>query len=111
MSTNIRVTSTDHKQSKTWRYYRCLDCAARYKTEECYVEYMKPGPKRKADMPARINYARGEAIGSAILTASNVKHLRQLASEGHNRRDLAERFGMSLSTIDRIIKRRTWKHI
>ena len=40
MSANTRVTSTDHIDHKTtWRYVRCLDCGAKFKTEESIQKY------------------------------------------------------------------------
>lgn len=112
LSTNVRVTSTDHKDSqKTWRYYKCLDCDARYKTEERYAPRLTSGPKPGSTRGPRRNQVVGEQVGSAVLTESNVKHLRQLAEAGYTYPALAKRFGINPGTVYRIVKRKTWKHI
>ena len=112
-STNTRVISTDHiSDTITWRYNRCFDCGTKYKTEETYAQRVTPGPKpnqRKSCAP--IYPAQGERIHTSVLTETNVKHLRALAESGYTRLVLAKRFGINPSTVDRIIKRKTWKHI
>jgi len=112
-STNTRVTSTDHiNDTTTWRYNRCLDCGARFKTQETYAPRLTTGPKQnnKPSFKAH-DQVCGEHVHTAVLTETNVKHLRQLAETGYTRLVLAKRFGINPSTVDRIIKRKTWKHI
>ena len=112
-SSNTRVISTDRiSDTITWRYNRCFDCGAKYKTQETYAPRMRSGPK--PDQPkscAPLYPAQGERIHTAVLTETNVKHLRALAESGYTRLVLAKRFGIDPSTVDRIIKRKTWKHI
>lgn len=54
---------------------------------------------------------RGEDVANVKLTEVKVKEIRQQASEGRATKDLAQRFGVSPSTIQDVIKRRTWKHV
>lgn len=112
-SKNTRVTSTDHvNDTTTWRYNRCLNCGAKYKTEETYAPPAKLGPKPNQNKSCAPLYpAQGERIHTSVLTEINVKHLRALAESGYTRRILAKRFGVDPCTVDRIIKRKTWKHI
>jgi DNA-directed RNA polymerase subunit RPC12/RpoP len=113
-STNTRVISTEHPDDEaTWRYVRCIDCGTKFKTEERYAQRLKSGPKKGSKIPNFRPHepAIGERVFTSVLTESNVIHLRQLAASGHSRLALAKRFGISPSTVDRIIKRKTWKHI
>lgn len=54
---------------------------------------------------------RGERQGSAVLTESNVREIRRLASDGETPTALALRFGVGRSTVRRVLDRATWSHI
>lgn len=55
---------------------------------------------------------RGEAHHGAMLTADNVREIRQLYETGDfSQPSLARQFGVSLTTINRVICRRLWKHV
>ena len=55
---------------------------------------------------------RGEASPNAKLTTESVKQIRIMYATGKYRLvDIASQFGVSFSTIGRIVKRETWKHL
>ena len=53
--------------------------------------------------------ARGERHGNARLTAQQVRSIRR-ERKAHDTpfRELAERYGVSVSTVGRILRRETW---
>lgn len=113
-SADTRVISTDHVDNKTtWRYIRCLECGAKFKTEEKYAERLKTGPRPWKDnyKCKPINPAKGESVASSVLTEANVLHMRALSEQGCSRQEIIKYFGVSASTVDRILKRKYWKHI
>lgn len=54
---------------------------------------------------------KGENHYRAILTANQVVEIRRLARSGKTHRELAETYGVSISTVSALILRRNWKHI
>ena len=54
---------------------------------------------------------RGEAHGMARLCNEDVRAIRSLAAFGVGPERLAWRFDVARYTIDRIVKRQSWKHI
>ena len=52
----------------------------------------------------------GEKHGMAILTETDVKHIRSVAGTVTNR-SLAKHYGVNPVTIAAVIKRRNWKHV
>ena len=54
---------------------------------------------------------KGETAVSAKLTTEQVKQIRQLYVEGLSSMELGKRFGVTFSSICRIIRRETWKHV
>jgi DNA-binding XRE family transcriptional regulator len=54
-------------------------------------------------------YARGEKVGASKLTEEQVHEIR--ATKGVIQKELAEKFGVSRATINRIIKRKAWAHV
>jgi len=64
-----------------------------------------------ADRIRHGRYTRGSAHFNAKLTEADVVLMRQLRAEGMSFRKLAERFGISSSTVLDIIQRKWWKHI
>ena len=114
LGTDTRVISTDYVNNrKTWRYIRCLECGTKFKTEEVCVEKLKSGPRPwKDNWKCRpYNPAVGERVASSVLTEADVLHLRELAANGCSRQELVKKFGINVSTVDRIIRRKYWKHI
>ena len=55
--------------------------------------------------------AHGSKNGKAKLTESKVLLIRQLFNSGLTRKELSKRFDVSLTTINRIVNRQTWKHV
>lgn len=54
----------------------------------------------------------GELHGSAKVTEARVREIRGLYAVGDvSFRELAERFGLSESTVVRMVNRLTWKHV
>lgn len=54
---------------------------------------------------------QGEKNGASKLTLGQAHRIRTLAEIGHKRNAIAAMFGVSISAIDFIVKRRSWKHI
>lgn len=54
---------------------------------------------------------RGEMVGGVRLNAVAVRVIRLLASRGVPRWKLAAAYGVCTGTVDRIVLRRTWKHV
>lgn len=60
----------------------------------------------------RITYRKGETHHKAILTEEMVKEIRYShKNKLLKRKDLPEKYGVSLSAIKDILKRKNWKHI
>lgn len=57
------------------------------------------------------NPARGEAQGFAKLTAEAVVQIRALKAQGFSHRQIADRFNVSVPTIQDAVARRSWKHV
>ena len=64
------------------------------------------------DKVERGRQAIGERIGTALLTADQVREIRRAyAAGGTTQGALAELFGVSRPTIQAIVLRRNWKHV
>ncbi|SDJ38290.1 hypothetical protein [Pseudomonas abietaniphila] len=55
--------------------------------------------------------ARGEAIGSAVLTEAAIIEIRAMAASGRYHKDIAELFGVGRKAITKIVNRQRWKHV
>jgi hypothetical protein len=55
--------------------------------------------------------SKGEKHGMVILRERDVFEIRKAASDGFVQRRIAEQFGISFSTVSKIVLRKTWKHI
>lgn len=55
--------------------------------------------------------SRGEARWSAKLTEDDVRSIRRDVAAGARRADQADRYGVSLATVDLIVTRKRWKHV
>ena len=67
----------------------------------------RPGPKPGIKQP----WNTGELNGLSKLWEKDVKLLRHLASTGRSQRELAEIFGISQSTVSKIVRRQVWIHV
>jgi len=66
----------------------------------------------QADKHAKGRGAKGESLGRSLLTTIKVIDIRDRFSKGiATRRQLAEEYGVSRSSIEEIINRTSWKHI
>lgn len=64
------------------------------------------------DMTDRERQCRGEKFSSSKLTDSAVREIRDLYASGTAlQRDLAQRFGISQTTVSTVVNRKAWKHI
>lgn len=67
-------------------------------------------PRKKLTAPINRNFrARGERHGNARLTAEQVRAIRRdRAAHDTAFCVLADRFGISISTVGRVLRRETW---
>lgn len=74
-------------------------------------EHLETGThaENSADMIRDGTSNKGEKCHTAKLTVEKVLAIRARVKE--NQRELGEEFGVSTSTIERIISRRIWKHL
>lgn len=54
---------------------------------------------------------KGEKVNTSKLTADQVREIRKRSKEGESARGLAREFGVKHSSILKVIKRKSWKHI
>jgi hypothetical protein len=108
-SKNTRVTCTQHQDhiDQMWQYRRCLDCSTRFKTI-CTYAINRPGPKLGSKGAIK---NVGSANQNAILTERNVRDIRTLARKGLMQKTIAEKYGLSSATINRIVLRKAWRHV
>lgn len=70
--------------------------------------------RRGENNPARMHperMARGEANGASVLTEDDVRAIRRLWTDGWNGPRLSQRFGVSRTTINQIVRRIRWPHV
>jgi Sigma-70, region 4 len=79
---------------------------------------MRPAPARRTRAAVMVSVSRakgwpsGEQSHLARTTTRTVLQLRKLYAKGNlTQAMLAERFGLSLSNVKAILRRRSWKHI
>lgn len=102
-----------------YRRRRCPECGLRAKTVEAFSEDVpyptakrrrKPGPQKGKAQPG-VNRALGERNAASVLTAKDVRRLRQLAARGVLQKDIAAKFGIAAGTVSRIVRRELWAHV
>jgi hypothetical protein len=109
-SSNTRVTSTDQTNAVlTKRYCRCLDCKAHYQTVEGYL-IVKHGSMFGVEQD-NSRKARGERIGTAVLTEDNVREIRKLSDAKQTYIQIAKQFGIHKDTVYKIVNRKSWAHV
>ena len=103
----------------TFRRRCCTQCGHTVRTVESMVDDVprpkqlrrrKPGPRKGKSQPC-VNRALGERNAASVLTAKDVRKLRQLADRGMLQKDIAVKFGIAPGTVSRIIKRKLWAHV
>lgn len=65
----------------------------------------------QADVDRHGNRCRGEDVFGARLTERDVVAIRELIAAGLRNRPIAERYGVSISTIHLIRHERIWRHV
>lgn len=60
---------------------------------------------------SRPPHPRGELHHKSKLTEQNIREIRDSAAAGEPHRLIAERYGVSVSTVDRVVQRKTWTHV
>lgn len=103
-----RVVTTVSEDERTMRWLRCLECEKSMRTIEEYYP-KRPGPKRGT--PANREPLNGSSNPASVLTEADVKRLRALSANGISNKVIAQKYGIALGTVSRIINRKTWKHI
>lgn len=103
-----RVVHTQRKSEGTHRWLRCLECGGLTRTLETYLD---ANIRRALKEPRPHRVARGSAHSSAVLTERDIKRLRSEAAAGTRQIDLAKRYGISQSTVSKIVRRERWTHI
>ena len=69
-------------------------------------------PKQNtADAIAAGRLCHGERVNTAKLTADQVREIRRRHAAGEVRAALAREFGVWQSTVDKIVERRSWRHV
>jgi hypothetical protein len=105
-SKNTRVTCTEHNETFTKRYCRCLDCSHRFRTIERYEKYRR-GPKPGG----KLLDTQGVNNGFAVLTEDNIRDIRGLKSQGQSNRQIAATYGINSAHVSRIVNRKVWSHV
>jgi hypothetical protein len=62
------------------------------------------------DRDSKGRQALGERNGKSKLTAENIKEIIILSSQISGRK-IAKQFGVGKTTIQEVLKRRSWKHV
>lgn len=71
----------------------------------------KISARLRAFLAAHPEARRGEGNNSAKLTDEVVRTIRALAANGHTHVAIAERFGVSKTTVFDVVHRRSWAHV
>lgn len=108
-SIDTRVVAVTRKPRETWRYCKCLKCNARFKTIETYAVNKPIGSTYTMLHPNHVK--RGEDNGSSVLTENNIRQIRELAKQNVKYTEIAIKFGIHLSSVYRIVKRKAWAHV
>lgn len=104
-----RVTVTEQKRDETWRYQRCLDCGARFKTVEVYA-VKKPGVPT-GTKAIRHNHPKGVNHPSCVLLENDVHEIRRLSRAGVSHTLIAKQFGLSRAYVGKIAAYKAWAHL
>lgn len=73
----------------------------------CVLHYTRKLRGQPLDRPSKV----GERRPGAKLTVVKVKAIRRKHSEGVSMASLARSYRVSETAIDRLVKRKTWKHV
>jgi len=62
-------------------------------------------------MGTKSSSAKGRDIGSCKLKEDDIRKIRQMKIAGERTKDIARTFNVSIDSICRIIRKKTWKHV
>lgn len=82
----------------------CRECD-RPRSRRGLCEVHAPERRPRLGSPA---FVEGHVPGNAKLTARAAEDMRRLRDEGYTYRELAEMFGVGVSTVSHVIKGRSW---
>ena len=102
-SKNTRVTCTDHYDTYTKRYCRCLDCGEKFRTVERY-EVAKP-------IPLEPHVLHGSDNPNSKLTPHQVRAIRALSQKGFTNAQIAMKVSVDRSTICKVVNYKTYKMV
>lgn len=117
--TLIVIETRKRPDNTIFRRRQCEDCGRQIRSLETLTDEAerpaqhrrrKPGPRKGKRQPG-VNRALGERNGASVLTAKDVRRLRQLAAKGMLQKDIAVRYGIATATVSRIVCRKAWKHV
>jgi len=104
-----RVTCLTHHPflNRQRRFRRCLVCEHKFRTTQDAERLDDDGRHWK-----RLNSQAGERSVSAVLTEEDVRDLRnEYDRKTTTQEKLALRYGISLSQVNRIVRRQSWAHV
>jgi hypothetical protein len=67
--------------------------------------------ENRQDCARKGRTARGSGHFKTALTADGVMEIRRLVSRGRPPREVADQFGISVSSVGNLAARRSWKHV
>ena len=93
------------------RFRRCTSCGLKFRTTQSCEKLDNDGRIWNQDQSRR-DAMKGERSPSAILTEQDVIKIRSLYAAGDTSYNaLARETGMSKATIQKIVLRKTWRHV
>ena len=94
-STKARVVHLEHRNDGSHRWHQCPACGHKFRSLETHYNPPPTAPRRYG----------------AVLFPENVAEIRRRVAAGELQAVIADEFGMSRSTISKIIQRETWKDV
>ena len=93
---NVRlsVMSTEHHSGATYRYLRCGTCGTKHRSVELFNHL---APKE---------YRRKPGTSNVIYTDDDIKHMRELHSQGKSRTYIADLFGSTPAYVSDVLQGR-----
>lgn len=82
-------------------------------TSNCFLTNLRwaTATENQADVERHGRRCKGEDVFGAVLKRDEVKQIRQRLLGGERNRPIAEKFGVSISTIHLIRHNRIWRHV
>lgn len=75
------------------------------------LEYLTPGQNNQHALDAGLKKGRGETHYHAVFTEADVLLIRRLFKGGMGQTALARQFAVSVTAIECVVKRKSWKHL